>query len=315
MFDKILENHHEATVSLKKYIFCRKFFVPICNMAECSSVSQCVHSDGLPYTPLALSSVNFPDGKTTHRVYLVDMVDSELFEESISRLMRATKVGLAGKGEALGREGVLSLLVLATEEEEAFVFDILLLGTEGFQYGLYAVLHRPDLVKVVHDVRQLSDILHHQFQVTLVNVFDTMAAHLVVANWEADTPRQNMEVAPSLEDTVRRFLKTPDVEISRLSAGSSQAASITASSRWRLRALPKQLLLEAAVSALLLLPLANLLELKLMEPVNRTSEALLDEVRGLTCDSEAEQAALTPQFNPDSMTVALPLWRRIAVLK
>ena len=131
---------------------------------------------------------------------------------------------------------------------------------------------------MVHDVRQLSDILHHQFQVTLVNVFDTMAAHLVVANWEADTPRQNMEVAPSLEDTVRRFLKTPDVEISRLSAGSSQAASITASSRWRLRALPKQLLLGAAVSALLLLPLANLLELKLMEPVNRTSEALLDAV-------------------------------------
>ena len=148
MFDKILENHHEATVSLKKYIFCRKFCVPICNMAECSSVSQCVDSAGLPYTPLALSSVNFPDGKTTHRVYLVDMVDSELFEESISRLMRASKVGLAGKGEALGREGVLSLLVLATEEAEVFVFDILLLGTDGFQYGLFAVLHRPDLVKV-----------------------------------------------------------------------------------------------------------------------------------------------------------------------
>ena len=127
-------------------------------------------------------------------------------------------------------------------------------------------------------MRQLSDILHHQFQVTLVNVFDTMAAHLVVANWEADTPRQNMEVAPALEDTLRRFLKTPDMELSHLSAGSSQATSITASSKWRLRALPKQLLLESAVSALLFLPLANLLELKLMEPVNRTSEALLDAV-------------------------------------
>jgi len=287
-------------------------------MAEWSSKSQHVDFDGLPYTPLSLSLVNSPDtdSETTHRVYLVDMVDSELFEESISRLMKATKVGLAGKGEALGREGVLSLLVLATEEEEVFVFDILLLGTDGFQYGLYAVLHRPDLVKVVHDVRQLSDILHHQFQVTLVNVFDTMAAHLVVANWEADNPRQNMEVAPALEDTLRRFLKTPDVVLSHLSVGSSPAAASTSdSSRWRLRALPKQLLLGAAVSALLLLPLANLLELKLMEPVNRTSEALLDAVRGLTCDSEAEQAALTPQFNPDSMTVALPLWRRIAVLK
>ena len=137
---------------------------------------------------------------------------------------------------------------------------------------------------MVHDVRHLSDILHHQFQVTLVNVFDTMAAHLVVANWEADAPRQqSLEVAPALEETLRRFLKPPDFELSHLSAGSSQAivssgTTATASSRWRLRALPKQLLLEAAVSALLLLPLANLLELKLMEPVSRTSEALLDAV-------------------------------------
>ena len=83
--------------------------------------------------------------------------------------------------------------------------------------------------QVVHDVRQLSDILHHQFQVTLVNVFDTMAAHLVVANWEADTPRQNLEVAPALVDTVRRFLKRSDLEFNSLAAGSSQDA---VSSRW-----------------------------------------------------------------------------------
>ena len=106
---------------------------------------QCVDADGLPYTSLTLS-FNSPDSKTTLRVYLVDMVDSKLFEESISRLMKAAKVGLVGKGEAPGREGVLSLLVLAAEEE-VFVFDILLLGVDGFKYGLYAVLHRPDLVK------------------------------------------------------------------------------------------------------------------------------------------------------------------------
>ena len=77
---------------------------------------------------------------------------------------------------------------------------------------------------MVHDVRQLSDILHHQFQVTLVNIFDTMAAHLVVANWEADNSRQNLEVAPALEDTLRRFLKRPDLELSDVGAGSSWAA-------------------------------------------------------------------------------------------
>ena len=107
-------------------------------------------SDELPYTPLPLpTTLNFSGKKTTNnRVYLVDMVDSMLFEESIYRLMRASRVGLVGKGEALGREGVLSLLVLSTEED-IFVFDILLLGMDGFRYGLNAVLHRPDLVKVI----------------------------------------------------------------------------------------------------------------------------------------------------------------------
>ena len=163
---------------------------------------------------------------------------------------------------------------------------------------------------MVHDVRQLSDILHHQFQVTLVNVFDTMAAHLVVANWEADNPRRNLEVAPALEDTLRRFLKRPDLELGPLGTGSSQAAvsrrcrlkAISNSSffstfcitigRWRLRALPYQLLLEDAVSVFLLLPLATMLEQKLLEPVSRTSEALLDDVL----------------VNSVSITVAFPLW-------
>ena len=121
--------------------------MPICIMADCSRISQCVDADGLPHTPLTLSSFNSPDRKTTLKVYLVDMVDSKLFEESISRLMIAAKVGLVGKEETLGREGVLSLLVLAAEEE-VFLFDILLLGMDGFQYGLNAVLHRADLVKV-----------------------------------------------------------------------------------------------------------------------------------------------------------------------
>ena len=130
---------------------------------------------------------------------------------------------------------------------------------------------------MVHDVRHLSDILHHQFQVTLGNVFDTMVAHLVVANWEADTPRQDMEVAPALEDTSRRFLKACDSDFGHFATGSSQPAT---SSRWQLRSLPKQLLLDAATSAFLLLPLAKVLEQKLLDPVNRASEALLDEVFG-----------------------------------
>ena len=117
-----------------------------------------------------------------------------------------------------------------------------------------------------------------------------MAAHLVVANWEADN--QNLEVVPALEDTLRRFLKRPDLELGPHGTGSSRAAvssncrlkassnsqSIAGRYRWRLRTLPEQLLLEAAFSTFLLPPLANVLEQKLLEPVDRASEALLDQV-------------------------------------
>ena len=97
---------------------------------------------------------------------------------------------------------------------------------------LNVLIQRQRVLQVIHDVRQLSDILFHQFQVTLVNVFDTMAAHLVVANWEADTPRQNLEIAPALEDTLRRFLKRSDLELEPLVAGdAATAAGESASSR------------------------------------------------------------------------------------
>ena len=113
-------------------------------MAEQSSKRH-FDEKGLHFTPLILAKSSVEE--SPHRVYLVDMVDSLLFEESISRLMRAPKIGLVGKGEALGREGILSLLVFSTQEE-VFVFDILLLAVDGFKYGLFAVLQRPDLIKV-----------------------------------------------------------------------------------------------------------------------------------------------------------------------
>ena len=72
-----------------------------------------------------------------------------MFEESLSRLVINPKIGIIGKGEALGREGVLSLPVFSTQKE-VFVFDILLLAVDGFKYGLFAVLQCPDLIKVDH---------------------------------------------------------------------------------------------------------------------------------------------------------------------
>ena len=38
-------------------------------------------------------------------------------------------------------------------------------------------------MKVVHDFRATGDLLYHQYGLDMVNVFDTMAGHIVVTNW------------------------------------------------------------------------------------------------------------------------------------
>ena len=113
------------------------------------SMFQASDEQGLSYSTIP-TIPGLEELATPSRLYLVDVVDSGVFEEAMGRLMVEARVGLNCLGEAVGREGVLSLLVLATARD-VFVFDLQLLGTEGFQYGLWAVLRRPQLVKVGHD--------------------------------------------------------------------------------------------------------------------------------------------------------------------
>ena len=61
----------------------------------------------------------------------------------------------------------------------------------------------PDCVKVVHDFRAGSDLLHHQFGLQIENVFDTMAGQLVVANWVLE---RKVARARSQREAVRDYL-------------------------------------------------------------------------------------------------------------
>ena len=145
-------------------------------------------------------------------------------------------------------------------------------------------------------MRQLSDVLYHQYDLVLENVFDTLAAHLVVANW-AVAPQVNTAAAPRLSDLLATYLRVA------LPHSSVQEA------QWRGRALPPALLVTAALPCVFLPPLSLVLERELGRPVEGAVAALLQEVRGMG-DEEAEQALLAPHITPDSMVVTLPPWRR-----
>lgn len=114
------------------------------------------------------------------------------------------RLGLSCEGKLVGRDGRLGLLVLSSLQD-VVVFDIRQLGLNGFKYGLTTVLSNPDLVKVVHDSRQMSDLMHHQLGLELSNTFDTLAGHLVFSNWAVVAERRQIGVK-SLSSTVKYYL-------------------------------------------------------------------------------------------------------------
>ena len=64
-------------------------------------------------------------------------------------------------------------------------------------------------VKVVHDFRAGSDLLYHQYELELVNVFDTMAGHIVVTNWMVERKVTRAKRLHCLFDQELRQMRLP----------------------------------------------------------------------------------------------------------
>lgn len=85
-------------------------------------------------------------------------------------------IGMAGLG--VGRSGTLVWLSVATSNL-IFHFDVAKIGvSEVMGGGLGMVLQDSKVVKVVHDCRGLEDLLHHQLNLNICNVFDTQVSFL-----------------------------------------------------------------------------------------------------------------------------------------
>ena len=113
-----------------------------------------------------------PSFITPSHLYFVEK-EGDFFEEAVVRLSSCNRLGISMEGQVLGRNGKTSLLVISSLEE-VFIFDLLAMGVNAFKWGLYLVLRNKEVVKVVHDCRQVSDTLYHQYGVQLENVFDTL---------------------------------------------------------------------------------------------------------------------------------------------
>jgi len=72
----------------------------------------------------------------------------------------------------------LCLLQIADAYERAYIFDIFVGGKDLFDKGgLKGLLENPKILKIFHDCRWDSDILWHQMEVKIQNVFDTQVGY------------------------------------------------------------------------------------------------------------------------------------------
>jgi len=249
------------------------------------------------------SSVDTPPSFITPtNLYYVER-EGDLYEEAVVRLSTCTKVGLSMEGEVLGRHGKSSLLVISSQED-VFLFDLMNMGVNAFKWGLYSVLRNKELVKVIHDSRQVSDALYHQYGLELENVFDTLAGHVVFSNWLVK--RENRMAKP-IDLAVRDYLGVPDEHLFSPRYSSSSLKSDT--SVWLARPLPHHLLVGATRNCMFLLSLANIIERAIQMPMEMVvKELMMCSVE--SGDDVARQMVLAPQYLPSEVQSSLPVWRK-----
>ncbi|XP_035219077.1 piRNA biogenesis protein EXD1-like [Stegodyphus dumicola] len=106
-------------------------------------------------------------------------VDEE-FHLAIQHLIKQTVVGVSFEGPNISRDGILSWVCISSAAC-TFLFDIQSLQKAAFDCGLREVFENKNVEKVVHDCRQASDCLFHQYNTKLVNVFDTQVADYIIS--------------------------------------------------------------------------------------------------------------------------------------
>ncbi|XP_060566954.1 uncharacterized protein LOC132725780 isoform X2 [Ruditapes philippinarum] len=214
------------------------------------------------------------------------------FYEAITYIKKHQVIGVAMEGVSIGRFGKLCWLQVAVPDH-VFMFDVLQMGRAFFDEGMKDILENEHILKVLHDCRMVSDILHHQYDINMINVFDTQVANVFVyrLRHHRDWPRyveglasalvQHLDV--SLDEVnwavVRERRREEDEEV------------------WRERP-PQQHLVNAAVKNVKhLLDLRVVLMEKMMEEYVAGVNIYLMQVRDAS-DRDAKRYQTTPHLLP-----------------
>jgi len=230
--------------------------------------------------------------------FIIERID-DTFYKVVKSLLQEKVIGISMEGINIGRQGVVCWLGIGTKDN-VYLFDMCSLGPPGIQQGLINILHHPDIIKVVHDCRFISDALLHQFDVKMENVFDTQVA-ASVADLQT-TGSFNKFVIP-LNRCLAEYLNfSKEVMFhSRIRVGHEQEDA----EKWTLRPLPQHLIEGAVFNVCHLRDLRIVLIEKLLSTVTMGTNLYLKEISSLPDDAVPEKM-VSSHFIPLSFQNLVP---------
>ncbi|XP_070613244.1 piRNA biogenesis protein EXD1 isoform X5 [Erythrolamprus reginae] len=211
--------------------------------------------------------------------YIVINQFQKTFGSAMMHIKNQSVCSIAAEGVNLCRHGKLSWLQIATKHQ-VFLFDVFVLGAQVFKNGLKMILEDPNILKVIHDCRWLSDCLSHQYGIMLSNVFDTQVAD--VLQFSVETGGYLPHRISPVQECLMRYLRLPDKCVSFLEY--KQQAIEEDPEIWFVRPLPPVLLNILALETMYLLPLRLLLLDKIMSDLTTLADSYLNAFRQGSAD-------------------------------
>jgi len=245
-----------------------------------------------PHTP--------PDIRLPKIVYMICEL-GEGFDKALEEITAAPVIGLKLEGVKINRRGELSSLGITTSSA-VFIFDIDQLQEAVFQYGLRWVLESKTILKIVHDVRRTSDMLFHDYQVKLSNVFDTAVAD---TTFHASLLKDNKvpKFFRSYQSLCVDYLGIPETA---LFFHVHRANRLEEDARlfWSSSPFTSKMVLALARNCMYLLPLHEICKRALLYHFNLGTDLFLNQMRGSN-SYEASILAGNMENNPNQIPQSL----------
>jgi len=126
----------------------------------------------------AFQHLEFISKKSELKWKLVDT--AELVIEAVSSISKYDRIAVGAQGVNYGRNGAISLIEIATPEDEVFIFDITTLRASAFEAGLRHLLTNLNITKVFYDARTFCDALFHIFSILPTPVLDCQVLYMTL---------------------------------------------------------------------------------------------------------------------------------------